>query len=81
MFENSFILLLWIATTYFVVQVITGFMSVFEETEDQYVYVYWDRIIGCCGGYYYCILSQGWFAMITEYSSFACALRAVSLVL
>ena len=38
LFEDSFILLLWIATTYAVVQVISGFMSVFErgveETED-----------------------------------------------
>ena len=33
MFENSFILLLWIATTYAIVQVIFGLMSVFEEED------------------------------------------------
>ena len=77
MFENSFILLLWIATTYFVVQVIFGFMSVFEETEDQYVILFW-YVFPYCFSSYYCILSQGWFALNWV---FACALRAVSLVL
>ena len=30
------------------------------------MYVYWDRIAGHCGGYYYCIIGQGWIALIRD---------------